>query len=352
MTNKDMISDLQLKHYFNHANIVYLSTVIACIFITPIFIIFIGNIWLTLLCFTTLFASIIALKLNKLKRFGLASLIFIGFITLQTFVETMLFGMSAGFVYYYFNMAGLIIYTNWKSHQKVMGVTVEISLFIIVTIYAFFYEPAVMLSDSLRLFFLILNLLFNIVGVSNSALYYVRIANEAQLKLSKLALADHLTGLPNRTAIAQYFDQLDIDLDWHKRSIAVLMIDIDHFKDMNDTYGHLAGDSILQQLGSLLNGNKRDIDFLARYGGEEFIILIPIDEMYKLKEIAEGYRFKVASMPFDVAGQHVKLTVSIGAYFKPYDHIMSQQEAIENADKLLYLAKQNGRNQVCFNDKG
>lgn len=347
MRTPAVMTEIQERQSYNHANIVYISTFIAVFFFLPIFI-YIGNLLLVLLCVTTIVASYVAFKLNKLKRYGLASLIFIGFVTLQTVIEVMFFDMKAGFVYYFFNMSGLIIYTNWSNKQKVFGVAIEISLFIFTFFYTSFYDPYVIIPNWLIIFFHISNILFNIVGVTNSAFYYVKIADKAQIRLSKLALVDYLTELPNRTAIAQYFDQLNQETDWFTQNVAVLMIDIDHFKDINDNYGHLVGDVILKNLGKTLYHQKRQSDFLARYGGEEFLMIIPIDSAYKLSEIAEDYRLKIESSLF-VAGEYShKITISIGALLKQAHTNMTYQETIEIADALLYKAKQEGRNRVVL----
>lgn len=347
MKKQAVMTEVQEKQSYNHANIVYLSPLIAVFFIIPIFI-YIGNLVLILLCVTTIVASYVALKLNKLKYYGLASLIFIGFITLQTVFEVIFFDMRAGFVYYFFNMSGLIIYTNWTNKQKIIGVAVEISLFIITFFYSFFYDAVVILPNELLIFFHISNIIFNIVGVTNSAFYYVKIADKAQIRLSKLALDDYLTELPNRTAIAQYFDQMNLVTEWYEKDLAIVMIDIDHFKEINDGYGHLVGDVILKKLGKILYHQKREHDFLARYGGEEFIMVIPTDSLFKLGEITEDYRLKIETALFEVGDYTLKITISLGAFLKPSQKEMTYQEAIEIADALLYQAKQDGRNRVVM----
>lgn len=350
MKRKLVLNEVQEKQSYNHANIVYLSTLIAVFFFVPIFI-YIGNLVLIILCFTTLTASYVAFKLNKHKYYGLASLIFIGFITLQTVFEVIFFDMKAGFVYYFFNMSGLIIYTNWTNKQKIIGVTVEITLFILTFFYTFFYDAVVILPTFLLILFHTINILFNIVGVTNSAFYYVKIADKAQMRLSKLAFVDYLTELPNRTAIAKYFDQMKQMTEWVEKDLAIVMIDIDHFKEINDKYGHLIGDIILKKLGKILQFQKREQDFLARYGGEEFIMVIPVDSEFKLNEITENYRQKIESTLFEAAEHSLRITISIGALLKKAHTKLTYQKAIEVADALLYQAKQEGRNRVIIDVK-
>lgn len=344
------LKEIHKRQYYNQANIVYLSTFFACFIFIPIFVI-IGHPWLIGLCVLTFLSSIFALKLNQHERYGLASFVFISSITLQTFVEVIFFGLVSGFAYYFFNMTGLIIYTSWSNRQKVIGVSIETSLFMIAFFYHIFYSPVVDLSQGLTIFFHITNIIFNIVGVGHSAFYYVRIAHGSQIHLSKLALIDHLTELPNRTAIAQYFDQINPIDDWLNQDIALLMIDIDHFKDINDSYGHMTGDSVLKELGQILQLTKRTSDFLARYGGEEFMMIIGVDSMFKLHEIAEGYRRKIENHVFKVGDLSLQLTISIGGLYKPSQMFLNYQEGIEKADALLYQAKQSGRNRVALHQK-
>lgn len=350
MKKQNTMTEVQVRQSYNHANIVYLSTVIASFFLIPLFI-YIGNLTLIFVTITAPIASLAALKLNQMKRYGLASLIFITFITLETIVEVIYFDMKAGFVYYFFNMASLIIYTNWTNKQKIIGVTLEISLFILTFIYSFYFNEVIVLSPALLLTFHVANILLNMIGVTNSAFYYVNIADRAQIRLAKLAMIDYLTDLPNRQAIAYYFDKLVLDNEWFSQDYAVIMIDIDHFKDINDTYGHLVGDTILKEIGSILNRQKRDIDFLGRYGGEEFVMAVKTDTLFKLSEILENYRSKIEMSEFQVNNLSLKLTISIGAFFKPKELGITYQDAIESADSLLYLAKQEGRNRVIINLK-
>ena len=350
MIKHNTMTEVQVRQSYNHANIVYLSTVIASFFLIPLFI-YIGNLTLIFVTMTAPLAALAALKLNQMKRYGLASLVFITFITLETIIEVIYFDMKAGFVYFFFNMASLIIYTNWTNKQKIIGVTLEILLFISTFIYSFFFNEVVSLTPGLLLTFHVTNIILNMIGVTNSAFYYVNIANKAQIRLSKLAMIDYLTDLPNRQAIAHYFDKLVSDNEWFNQDYAVTMIDIDYFKNINDTYGHLVGDTILKEIGSILNHQKRDIDFLGRYGGEEFMMVIKTDALFKLSEILENYRLKIEMYDFHVNDLSLKLTISIGAFFKPKELSITYQDTIKSADNLLYLAKQEGRNRVVINSK-
>ena len=162
------------------------------------------------------------------------------------------------------------------------------------------------------------------------------------------AITDKLTGLYNR----RYFDYfLDLELKRSLRensSLALLMIDVDNFKQINDTLGHLFGDKILNKLGDLIKSNIRETDLAARYGGEEFSIVMSNTSFAEAEEIAERIRKSVELTKFDE--KSIVTTVSIGIALHPFD-AKSVQELLDSADSALYRAKHNGKNQICGHSK-
>jgi diguanylate cyclase (GGDEF)-like protein len=125
------------------------------------------------------------------------------------------------------------------------------------------------------------------------------------------------------------------------------MLDIDHFKRVNDRYGHAAGDAVLQTLAALLRQSVRDTEIVARYGGEEFALLMPLTNTDEADAAAERIRQTVASHSFlTPQGKTLPLTISVGVASFPTD-CRTLSDLVEAADKALYAAKNNGRNQVC-----
>ncbi|KHK04043.1 GGDEF domain-containing protein [Desulfovibrio sp. TomC] len=161
--------------------------------------------------------------------------------------------------------------------------------------------------------------------------------------------ADHdgLTRIHNRRA----FDERLIDeLRRHQRyhhPMSLLMIDIDHFKGINDRYGHLVGDHVLREVGRILSDTLRSTDFTARYGGEEFVVILPqtVEEHSRL--LAERLRGLIAEAQFVHDGEPFAITVSIGVATILPGALTKRKELLEKADKALYQAKHLGRNQVC-----
>jgi diguanylate cyclase (GGDEF)-like protein len=128
----------------------------------------------------------------------------------------------------------------------------------------------------------------------------------------------------------------------------MLMIDVDNFKQINDTQGHLFGDKILNKLGDLIKSNIRETDLAARYGGEEFSIIMSNTSFDEAEEIAERIRKSVETHRFDK--NELVTTVSIGIALHPFD-AKSVQELLDNADSALYRAKHNGKNRICSHSK-
>jgi two-component system, cell cycle response regulator len=167
--------------------------------------------------------------------------------------------------------------------------------------------------------------------------------------LCELSLKDPLTGLANR----RHFNAvLEREIEAVARSgnpALLLMLDIDHFKKVNDNYGHLAGDQVLQQVARCVAACVRPQDTVARFGGEEFAIVLPDCQVSFGETVAERIRQSVELLSIPTSPvQSLKVTISIGGAFAPVWVRSTTEIWIERADTQLYLAKTGGRNQVCI----
>jgi len=167
-------------------------------------------------------------------------------------------------------------------------------------------------------------------------------------RLEEEARTDTLTGLYNRRVFDRRLDEEHRRAKRYGKPYAILMIDIDHFKRVNDDYGHPAGDAVLVQLGHILTLQARDVDTLARYGGEEFVVIFPEISGSVAKEVAERMRRAVAEAGFQLPdGQQIHITISIGISCFP-NCAADAKTALSTADQALYAAKQAGRNRVTL----
>lgn len=174
-----------------------------------------------------------------------------------------------------------------------------------------------------------------------------RLIESQQKELRDLAILDHLTGLYQR----RWFDEIAIkevsQSRRHKTPLALAMLDIDHFKQVNDNHGHKAGDAILVQLAQILRSTVRKEDTVFRYGGEEFIVLMPNTDNVSASRTCERIQHSIANVVFRHADGELVITVSIGVAELGEQYEPDINVLLETADKLLYQAKAQGRNQVC-----
>lgn len=174
---------------------------------------------------------------------------------------------------------------------------------------------------------------------------------QAQDELRSLAATDMLTGIFNRrhlmSRIQEEYSRMSRDRRKAvKHCLSFIMVDIDHFKAVNDTYGHLAGDGILRQVSARLKGSLRAHDVIGRYGGEEFLATLPNTDLEEAKEVAGRMYQVIRAAPFDVNGAAVKVTVSAGVA-RSENGEEEMLPALRRADENLYRAKSTGRDRVC-----
>lgn len=178
---------------------------------------------------------------------------------------------------------------------------------------------------------------------------FINKSNEMLFLLERKATTDHLTNLSNRR---QFENSLVLELERareYKQKLSLLVIDIDRFKKVNDTFGHTSGDAVLRQLGQLLIEHARSADIVSRNGGEEFAILLLDCGHHQAMAIAESIRQSVEKYHFALPdGNTIRLTISIGvAVFPDHCDDRDDNDFFEQADRALYEAKNTGRNRVC-----
>jgi two-component system, cell cycle response regulator len=175
---------------------------------------------------------------------------------------------------------------------------------------------------------------------------------EKNRELERLSISDGLTGLFNHRHIHGLLNE---EFDRAQRTndkLTVAMLDLDRFKAVNDTYGHQAGDRVLEQLADILRATAREIDRLGRYGGEEFMALLPETDIEDGAVFVERVRREVARHAFSIGdGQTIRMTLSAGVAAYPHEKVRTPEALVAQADAALYAAKTTGRNRIVRFDR-
>ncbi|MGH7720902.1 MAG: diguanylate cyclase [Gemmatimonadaceae bacterium] len=169
------------------------------------------------------------------------------------------------------------------------------------------------------------------------------IAND---ELSRIAVTDGLTGLYNRRHLEERLREMFEHSARLHEPLACVLFDLDHFKSVNDTYGHQVGDEVLKQLAGLLKQSAREVDRVGRYGGEEFMVILPGTVLDAAVTFAERARQEVEQRVFTYQGGTLRRTLSAGVSAWPHPRIRHRDELVRAADEALYAAKALGRNRV------
>ena len=168
----------------------------------------------------------------------------------------------------------------------------------------------------------------------------------AQEKLAEMSVRDELTGMFNRRYFREALEREVSGAQRYGHGLALCMIDLDHFKRVNDTHGHLCGDQVLRKFGKLLNDSIRKYDVGCRYGGEEFAVILPDTSLDEASALCERFRERVKEHEFTYEKLTLHITTSVGVAARPTGGIITGRQLLDLADKALYQAKSQGRNQV------
>jgi two-component system cell cycle response regulator len=168
----------------------------------------------------------------------------------------------------------------------------------------------------------------------------------AQEKLAEMSVRDELTGMFNRRYFQEALEREVSGAQRYGHVLALCMIDLDHFKRVNDTHGHLCGDRVLKEFGRLLNDSIRQYDVGCRYGGEEFAVILPDTSLDKALALCERFRERIKAHEFTYEALTLRITASVGVAARPGGGTITGRQLVDQADKALYQAKSQGRNKV------
>jgi two-component system cell cycle response regulator len=174
--------------------------------------------------------------------------------------------------------------------------------------------------------------------------------NKAHQKMAEMSTIDELTGLYNRRFFSDSLNHEVTRAGRYKTDLALCIIDIDHFKRVNDTWGHSAGDLVLKEIARILQEAARKTDIPCRYGGEEFAVILTHTESEGARIFSERFRKQIAAHGFKINDTTFFVTVSCGIFSFNHDPDLSSIQLFEHADKALYQAKETGRNRVVVGE--
>lgn len=177
----------------------------------------------------------------------------------------------------------------------------------------------------------------------------IRMLESKVKKLSREVKTDFLTNIANKKAIMEELQKQESSFKRYGTIYSIVFFDIDHFKNINDTYGHDAGDVILRSLGLLFRRYARDVDMIGRFGGEEFVAILPNTDKQGAYTFAEKLRRIIQKAKFMYKSTRINVTVSGGVASR--NEVSSKEELLKKADERLYLAKKSGRNKICADDR-
>jgi diguanylate cyclase (GGDEF)-like protein len=303
-------------------------------------------------------ALLFSIFFTRKKWYIPAFIIGTGEIIIHAILAVHFIGWESGFHYYLVVLNPFIFFwPYWNSGTKISVSTVLFLIYLALFYYSKNFIPIhVMESWKIELTTIItaFTAFFIFAAV---ALYYQVSVNkveadlrEANRMLEDLAKTDPLTALHNRRVIEEKLGDSNIRITDDGRAFSVIMSDIDHFKVLNDTYGHQIGDLVLVSISKVLKNATRSGDVVARWGGEEFLILLPGTGGEEAKEVAERMRIAVAQSPIYIDDNEINITMTFGVAECTFE--IGVNECINLADKALYKGKNAGRNQVILlNDR-
>ncbi len=341
--------DLEIRYRFTYIVNIF-ST--GCIFIFLfLFILFTLPFKTVLETFFYLLAMLFVFLFLKLKKFDAARLIlFSGFFLQVYFLIFIWFPAEIHFSYFLFLVAPISFFTYDfqipKERKMLIGVNILAIAMLFLNDQVHFHESVITVTPLIIRLFNILLLLSTIPTIFIVSYFYATNLSRTHRELQLLANTDSLTQIYNRRTLFREGDLLFRFCLKYNRDFTLLLIDVDYFKKVNDTYGHPAGDAVLVSLTELLHKNIRQNDILARYGGEEFVVIIKDSESACSCRVAEKLREKIEQNDFIINKDlSLHITVSIGISCSN-NKSESFDQILRNADKALYMAKTSGRNNV------
>ncbi len=287
---------------------------------------------------------VVAYRALGKRQNGLAISLIWAEVIIHAGLGTALIGWESGF-HYYLLMFIPALFVSMGLRDATVALTGLWGYYIGLYLLMWFIEPLQPIEPGALLGVYLFNLSVVFAMFSYLSFFYLKMVTTANRKLQRMATTDSLTGLFNRRHMTHLAEKELARFQRSGHPIAFLVLDIDHFKDINDRYGHETGDRVLEDVASIIQAQLRTQDLIARWGGEEFLAVLPNTELQSAQASAE--RVRKALLAHDwlaLTGERIDITISAGvSEFRQDDDLNS---AINRADRALYRGKERGRNRV------
>jgi diguanylate cyclase (GGDEF)-like protein len=285
---------------------------------------------------------------NRQDQQSLASVLMTFEVIIHTAIVVPIVGWHAGFQYYLFAAIPFTLLNNRIDSKSIVAISILLCLeFLVLLFYTHDRPSHPWLSHELIQMLGLINSGISFAGQCIIIYYFCLASIFLENELEKQAYTDPLTGLYNRRRMSDFLAQQGSQALLEKSEFSVIFADIDHFKKINDTYGHDTGDQILSAIAAFIKRHLRKGDTLARWGGEEFLILLPHTDMDGARVLAEKIRNAVAEQRFQIGDREFAITLTFGLC--QHQSGRTIEESVRFADIALYQGKEAGRNRVmCY----
>lgn len=276
-----------------------------------------------------------------------AMLLMIGEVVGHAVMAIMAIGWDSGFHYYL--MITIPVFLANQINGWPFKITLATAMGVGYVLLDWYWQratPAYQIAPDTLAWLHVFNLVTTIVILSVFTVQYVHLISQAESRLQEMATTDSLTGLMNRRSLLTALEREQALRQRRPHPVALMLVDIDHFKRLNDTYGHNMGDWALQAVAEVLRKGVRDMDFVARWGGEEFLIILPHADMAVALPVAERLRRHIAELRFPSGNHPLRVTATLGLAELGSDE--GADAAIQRADAALYQGKHQGRDRVVM----
>ncbi|MCO7175381.1 GGDEF domain-containing protein [Sporolactobacillus kofuensis] len=334
------------RRFSIYCNTMFLFALVAHFLFVPVFY-QLGNRFVFITNIIAVCLDLACLLLKNRGYLRVAGFIWVFEIVVHASICILAFGWNLGFYYYFLSLVPIVFFSRWHVVVRFLLTGILFAALLFFYFYTKTVPPITRTSAEMSELMYLLSVTLNFIGLGYAAFYYRSNSEKLERKLSMLAHTDVLTGVDNRRSFERLAQkELARQLNHHK-PCALILFDIDHFKKINDTFGHAVGDMALQKMAEVCEQVLREQDHFGRIGGEEFAVFLAHTSHDEAAHIAERLRKTISACQIELdGGTQVALSASVGFTVPKAKHDELPQLMIR-ADKALYQAKREGRNRVA-----